>query len=56
MVEPALARLVAGEAVAQRDRDTYEPAAPGNVPVLWQRPDPQQEPRGVVLPFRKPEP
>lgn len=42
--------------LAQRDRDTYEPAVPGNVPVLWQRPDPQQEPRGVVLPFRKPEP
>jgi membrane associated rhomboid family serine protease len=40
--------------LTQRDRDTYEPAASDDVPVLWQRPDPQQEPRGVVVPFRRP--
>lgn len=33
--------------------ETLEPPAPHTVPVLWQRPQTQEE-RGVVLPFRRP--
>jgi membrane associated rhomboid family serine protease len=36
------------------DAETYEPARPGEVPVLWVRPERPDE-RGVVLPFRRPE-
>lgn len=35
---------------AAEDRDQFEPGAPRDVPVLWQR-QAQQEERGVVLPF-----
>ena len=38
---------------AARERDMYEPDAPREVPVLWQR-DAGEEPRGKVLPFRRP--
>lgn len=34
------------------ERSMFEPPSPPAVPVLWQRPDPVAEPRGVVLPFR----
>jgi len=43
------------DALASRDRQAYEPTASDEVPVLWKRPEPEDEPRGVVLPFRKPE-
>jgi membrane associated rhomboid family serine protease len=40
------------------DAATYEPPRPEDVPVLWQRPGPDDadatEPRGSVLPFRRP--
>lgn len=39
------------------DADTFEPARPGEVPVLWVRPardDGRDEGRGAVLPFRRP--
>ncbi|MCE2945297.1 MAG: rhomboid family intramembrane serine protease [Lysobacteraceae bacterium] len=35
------------------EADTYEPARPGDVPVLWERPA-RDEARGTVLPFRRP--
>lgn len=35
------------------DADTYEPARPGEVPVLWVRPA-REDDRGSVLPFRRP--
>ena len=35
-----------------QERDTFEPPAPSQVPVLWRRPDPEAEPRGTVVPFR----
>jgi membrane associated rhomboid family serine protease len=35
------------------EADTLEPARPGEVPVLWVRPEPEDE-RGTVLPFRRP--
>ena len=38
---------------AARERDMYEPDAPREVPVLWQR-DAGEVPRGKVLPFRRP--
>ncbi|MBB5207939.1 rhomboid family intramembrane serine protease [Chiayiivirga flava] len=38
------------DTLAAEERDLYEPPAPRDVPVLWQRPDPA--PRGVVVPFR----
>lgn len=34
------------------ERRMLEPPSPPTVPVLWQRPDPDAEPRGVVLSFR----
>jgi hypothetical protein len=36
---------------AGRERDTFEPPAPGDVPVLWKR---EPERPGKVLPFRRP--
>jgi membrane associated rhomboid family serine protease len=42
--------LAAQEAqAAEADRDQFETTAPHDVPVLWQRPAPEE--RGVVLPF-----
>ena len=38
---------------AARERDMYEPDAPREVPVLWQR-DAEDRQRGKVLPFRRP--
>lgn len=35
------------------EADTFEPARPGEVPVLWVRPE-GDEARGAVLPFRRP--
>ena len=35
---------------AARERDTFEPRAPGDVPVLWKR---ELRPPGTVLPFRR---
>lgn len=35
------------------DADTFEPARPGEVPVLWVRPE-DRDARGQVLPFRRP--
>ncbi|WP_298581346.1 rhomboid family intramembrane serine protease [uncultured Luteimonas sp.] len=40
------------ERAAQAERDTFEPGAPRDVPVLWQR-EPREDERGVVLPFRR---
>jgi len=40
---------------AQRGHDELEPGAPQDVPVLWQRPAPDDEQRGVVLRFRRPD-
>lgn len=37
-------------AARRRDDDEFEPAAPGEVPVLWRRPEERDE-RGVVLRF-----
>jgi membrane associated rhomboid family serine protease len=45
-VEPLASELQTEE------RATYEPASPPQVPILWHRPDPAPEARGVVLPFR----
>ncbi len=42
--------------LAARERSIYEPAAPSDVPVLWNRPETSDEERGTVLPFRRPEP
>ncbi|HET6604801.1 MAG TPA: rhomboid family intramembrane serine protease [Xanthomonadaceae bacterium] len=39
------------ESLAQRERDALEPPSPQDVPVLWQRPDPEPQ-HGQVLPFR----
>lgn len=39
---------------AARERDMYEPRAPGDVPVLWQRDGDAPGERGQVLPFRRP--
>ncbi|MBN8261935.1 MAG: rhomboid family intramembrane serine protease [Xanthomonadales bacterium] len=39
---------------AARERDTYEPGAPRDVPVLWQRDARETGERGTVLPFRRP--
>ena len=40
------------ERAAQAERDTFEPGAPRDVPVLWHREAAPDE-RGVVLPFRR---
>ena len=41
------------DGLAAEERALYEPQSPRDVPVLWQRPEPEREPpRGVVLPFR----
>lgn len=45
-IAPLESELQAGE------RATYEPAAPRDVPILWHRPEPQPEARGVVIAFR----
>lgn len=37
--------------LAAQERGIYEPPAPQGVPVLWHRPAPDPEPRGVVLAF-----
>jgi Rhomboid family len=37
------------------DGDELELPAPDDVPVLWHRPDPSDEERGKVLPFRRPD-
>ena len=36
---------------AEAERAQYEPGAPDDVPVLWNRPDPAAEERGTVLEF-----
>jgi len=36
-------------ATADADREQFEPASPADVPVLWQRPEPERG--GAVLPF-----
>jgi hypothetical protein len=40
---------------AHRGHDELEPGAPQDVPVLWQRPAPDDDQRGVVLRFRRPD-
>jgi len=40
------------ERAARADRETFEPASPHDVPVLWRR-DAAPEERGTVLPFRR---
>jgi membrane associated rhomboid family serine protease len=45
-IEEELAAQAA--ATADSDREQFEPASPQDVPVLWQRPEPE---RGAVLPF-----
>ena len=40
----------------QAERDELEPRRPDDVPVLWQRPEREDEPRGQVIAFRRPSP
>ncbi len=42
------------QATAESLADSLEPPSPSDVPVLWHRPTEEDE-RGVVLPFRRPE-
>jgi len=41
---------------AQAEHDELEPPRPGEVPVLWHRPESDDEPRGQVIAFRRPAP
>lgn len=40
----------------QAERDELELPRPGDVPVLWRRPEPEPEERGKVVAFRRPAP
>ena len=48
-IEEEMAAAEAERAAA--DRGQFEPGAPNDVPVLWNRPDPADEERGTVLHF-----